>query len=256
MPIPAAEFGNEAPKGGPEPRRASFLAEIRGRIVSGLVFALPIAITFWIVYWLYSTFQAILLDPGARLVKRMIGQKRLDTLPFWWQQIASPLIAVLLVVVLLYVLGYFVRTRVSRAFDWLLLRVPIVTTIYKAVRSVFQSLAEQRTSGKFKRVVLIPFPSANVRSPAFVTRSMTDTASGRTILCVYVPYCPLPTTGLILMVPEDEVVDLSWDVNQTMQAVISFGISSPSEVAFRPSGPDVSSGAEGSSGTSPNASTP
>ena len=211
-----------------------WFAAIRRRIVSGLIFALPIVITIWVVYWLLSTLQNVLLDPGARIVRRGFTRAGLNTdnLPWWWDEYVSPLVALVLVLVFLYFLGHFGRTRLSKALDWLILRLPIVSVIFKAVRNVFTSLGDTQNSGKFKRVVSIPFPSAEVRSPAFVTRTMTDVNTGRSILSVYLPYCPIPTTGLILLVPESEVRDLDWDVNVAMQAVISFGITTPTKVVF------------------------
>lgn len=225
-----------------------WLAALRRRVISGLVFALPIAITIWIVYWLYSTVQNTVLDPGARLVKRMIGRERLEALPWWWQEYVSPLIAIGLALVFLYFLGHFGRTRMYRVLDWIMLRLPIVSVIFKAVRNVFASLEDRQSGAKFKRVVLVPFPNREVRSPAFVTRSMRDIATGKTVLCVYIPYCPLPTTGLILTIAEEDVTELNWDVNETMQAVISFGLSSPGAIRFHPpSGPDAPAGVNGPS---------
>ncbi|HEU5118957.1 MAG TPA: hypothetical protein VFT74_20370, partial [Isosphaeraceae bacterium] len=110
-------------------------AAIRRRILSGVLLALPVVITFWIIYWLYSTLQHWLIDPVARLVRMAIGEVRFEALPWWWQQYVSPLIAVALVLVALYFLGLFVRTRLHQALDWLLLKVPVVTVIYKSVRS-------------------------------------------------------------------------------------------------------------------------
>lgn len=205
-------------------------AAIRRRILSGVILALPIAITFWIIYWLYSTLQHWILDPVARLVRMAIGERRFEFLPWWWQQYVSPLIAIVLVLVFLYFLGLFVRTRLHQALDWLLRKVPIVTVIYSSVRGVFDTLGNSSSSVNFKRAVLVPFPSRDVRSPGFVTRVLKDQSSGRTILTVYVPYSPIPTTGLVLLMPEDEVIDLDWDVSQVMQAVMSFGMSSPPSV--------------------------
>jgi uncharacterized membrane protein len=213
-------------------------AAIRQRILSGIVLALPIVITFWIIFWLYSTLQRWLIDPVAQLVRWAIGEVRYEALPWWWQQYVSPLIAVALVLVFLYFLGLFVRTRLHRAVDRLLLKVPVVTVIYKSVRSIFDTLGSTSGGANFKRSVLVPFPSRDVRSPGFVTGLLRDEGTGRTILCVYVPYSPIPTTGLILMVPEEEVVELDWDVSEVMQAVMSFGMSSPRRLsAFATNGP-------------------
>ncbi|GIW89478.1 MAG: membrane protein [Isosphaeraceae bacterium] len=207
--------------------RYPLLAAIRRRIISGLIFALPVAITIWVVYWLISTIQAVVLDPVAWLVRSLVRPEQIEAMPDWWRRFVSPLAAGILVLVFLYFLGYFGRTRLYRALEWVILRVPIVTVIYKAVRSVFASLDQRRPSEKFKRVVLIPFPNREAMAPAFVTRAVEETGSGRRVLIVYVPYAPLPTQGILVAVPEDQVVDLDWDVNQMMQVVISFGLSAP-----------------------------
>jgi uncharacterized membrane protein len=222
------------------PPRFPMFAAIRRRIVSGLIFALPLAITIWVVYWLVSTIQAVVLDPVAWLVRALMRPEQIEAAPDWWRQFVSPLAAGVIVLVFLYFLGYFGRTRLYRALEWLILRVPIVTVIYKAVRSVFASLNQPRPSEKFKRVVLIPFPNREVMAPAFVTRAVHDARVGRRVLVVYVPYAPLPTQGILLTVPEEQVVDLDWDVNQMMQVVISFGLSAPETMrtgGARPSAP-------------------
>src|SRR5215210_7909216 len=92
---------------------------IKSRIFSGLLLALPFAITIWIIYWLYATLQGIVLDPIAHLINtHAIGGQAREGLPFWWDRIVAPLIAISLVLVALYFLGYFVRTRVAHLFDW------------------------------------------------------------------------------------------------------------------------------------------
>ena len=68
--------------------------------------------------------------------------------------------------------------------------------------------------------------------PAFVTSSCVDVLTRKTILCVYVPTTPLPTAGYLLMVPEEEVVDIDWDVNETLAAIISGGITVPKEIGY------------------------
>lgn len=209
-----------------------WFAAIRRRIISGLIFALPIAITFWIVYWLYSTLQGLVIDPIAQLVRRVVGAERWAELPPWWQTFVSPLIAVGLALTFLYFLGLFGRSRVHRVLNWILLRVPIVSVVFKAVSNVFNSLASGPSGAQYKRVVLLPFPSREVRTPALVASSLQDRATGRTILCVYIPYCPVPTTGMLLTVPEEEVIEIDWDVKDVMQAVISFGTSTPDTIDF------------------------
>jgi uncharacterized membrane protein len=207
---------------------------IRNRIIQGLLLIAPVAITFWIIKWLYELLRGMAIDPVARVVvfAALRNGDEEQALPGWFTDYAAPALAVVIVLVLLYLLGMFVHWRLHRIIDWVLMRVPGVTTIYSAVNKVFQTLKSQSSGPKFKRVVLVAFPHAGMRVPAFVTASCRDTTTGRTILCVYVPTTPIPTSGYMLLVPEEDVTEISWDINQTLQAIVSGGITVPDVVDY------------------------
>lgn len=219
----------------------ALVKSIRTRILSGLLLALPIALTFWIVYWLYTTIQGIVLIPMGRLTTRIFQ----DTPPpFWWEGVVAPLIGVITVLGFLYVLGLLVRSSLLRAVDWVLLHVPVVTTIYKALTNVAQSLGNQMQSSPSKRIVLVEFPHPGMRALAFVTNTLTDPKTNRTILCVCVLTGVMPPAGFTLYVPEESVTNLDWSVNQALQAILSGGMTSPTVIDYpigqhTPTGPIV-----------------
>ncbi len=223
----------------PERRGISaVLSNMRGRIIAGLLLVLPFVVTFWIVYWLYATLDVYVFSPMAWLVVRAFGVSQVNAfLPAWFSDYISPVAGLISVGVLLYFLGFFAHTRLARAFDTFLLRVPIVTSIYSAASRMFQSLGGTGDMSRFKRVVLVSFPHVGMRAPAFVTSSCRDESTGKTILCVYVPTTPIPTSGYMLMVPEDEVTDLDWTLEETIQAVVSFGLTAPDQVQYYGSAP-------------------
>lgn len=208
------------------------LRAIQNRILSGLLLALPIVLTIWIIYWLYITLQSMVLEPVSLLVSHYFIGDADAPLPFWWRRVAAPLIAFAGVLGVLYLLGYLVRSRVMRLVDWILRHVPGVTTIYQALSNLMQSLETQRQSVKFKRVVLVTFPHPGLRSLGLVTNSLRDAATGRTILCVCVLTGVFPPTGFTLFVPEEEVTDVDWTVNQSMQAIVSGGITCPPTIGY------------------------
>jgi uncharacterized membrane protein len=222
----------------------AFVRAIRTRIISGLILALPIAITFWIVVQLIQTLNALVIDPTIEVIRWLVGPERMYVLPAWWRRFLSPVVALGCVLGLLYFLGLVVSTRLAKFIDWVMSRVPVVTTIYHTVRGVFQSLGNQKGPGRFKRVVSVAFGGPGLRVPGFVTQTMREAATGRTILSVFVPFAPLPTSGFVLLVPEDDVVDLGWSVNETMQGIVSGGLSMPPTVQFAPD-----QGVDGASGS-------
>jgi uncharacterized membrane protein len=114
------------------------------------------------------------------------------------------------------------------------LTVPGINTVYSAVSKVFNAISSsQEDTEKFKRVVLVQFPHPGMKAPAFVTGECTDVETGQTILCVYVPTTPVPTSGYMLMVEQSDVVELNWDLEETLQAIVSGGITVPETVTFQ-----------------------
>ncbi len=231
--IPAAP----SPRDPLETRPVSLFQRFRNRIIAGVVFALPIAITFSIVYWLLATLQRFVLDPLARLTAAVQGYFRhypaLESLPEWWYDVASPLLALLLGIAILYFLGLALRSWVYRTVEWSLLRVPIVNTIYRAVRNVVESLGQQLQGGSgFKRVVLVEFPHPGMRSLGLVTNTLRDVTTGRTILTVCVMTGVMPPSGFTLFVPEEAVTNIAWNVNDTLQAILSGGITTPHTIHY------------------------
>jgi uncharacterized membrane protein len=155
--------------------------------------------------------------------------------PEFFVKFIAPAIAILIVLFGLYILGMFLHSRIHRLIDWVILHVPGVTVIYAAMRKLFTTLQTQRHQvQKFQRVVLVPFPHPGMKVPAFVTSSCVDVATGKTILCVYVPTTPVPTSGYMLMLPEEDATEVSWSLDESLQAIISGGISVPAKVEYFP----------------------
>ncbi|HEY1376426.1 MAG TPA: DUF502 domain-containing protein [Gemmataceae bacterium] len=201
--------------------------------MGGLLLALPLLITLWVLGWFYSLLEQKVIDPLAGFLLWKLKWTTASTeLPYWFETYAAPVIAIVLALVLLYLLDLLADTKLHRAVDWTLRRIPVFSHIYNPVRQVFESLDREPEQQRPQRLVLITFPHPGVKLPAFVTATCQDIETKRTLLCVYVPTTPVPTSGFFLLVPEDEVTELNWSSEQTLQAVMSGGIASPPEVSY------------------------
>ncbi|MHC5540878.1 DUF502 domain-containing protein, partial [Singulisphaera rosea] len=225
------------PDGSPFGTLQGGITSIRSRILGGLILALPIVLTFWILYWLYATIQGVLVAPMVLVYVHFIGHAP----PALWHNVAAPITAVLLVLSSLYVLGLFVHTSIVKIIDWIMLHVPIVTPIYKSLSNVFQSLANQMQNQRHQRVVLVEFPHPGARALAFVTNTHRDVQTDKTILSVCVLTGVMPPAGFTLFVPEESVTDIGWTVNQALQAILSGGMTAPGALHYY-SGLHVSDG--------------
>lgn len=198
---------------------------------------MPPVITAWIVYMLYTAFRSHIIDPIVRGILYLRGTHVTPRLPDWWAHFLAPLVALLLVLALLYILGLFLRSRIYRWMNAILLHVPVVTPIYQASLNLFEALDPQRRSAQFKRVVLVEFPQPGMRSLGLVTNTLKDQNTGRTILCVVVLTGVMPPSGFTLFVPEESVTDIDWTLNDAIQSIVTGGITAPATIGYdRPEG--------------------
>ena len=211
----------------------SLIRLFRNRFIAGLFVILPIYITYALLKWLYDLLYSNALQPITYGLRKLWGLGEAETDLNIYLALLLSIIALLLVVTVIYIAGMFFRSRLHQFVNWVLLNVPGVKTIYSVVNKVFDAISNsQQDVNQFKRVVLVPFPHPGMKAPAFVTSECTDISTGETILCVYVPTTPVPTSGYMLLIPQAEVVDLNWDLEDTLQAIVSGGITVPKNVSY------------------------
>jgi uncharacterized membrane protein len=144
------------------------------------------------------------------------------------------LIALILTLGVLYLLGWATTRVLGRRmlawFETLLERVPLVKTIYGGIK-IFLAAFQTKPEG-VEQVVLINFPSPEMKTVGFVTRILIDEASGQELAVVYVPTAPNPTSGYIQIVPVAGVTSTDWTLDEAMQFVITAGTTAPNTITF------------------------
>ena len=219
-------------------KKKTFWQTIRNRIVAGLFVALPVFITFLVLDWIYRVLIKNIIGPLASSLLDLWLDNGAVAGPAWLTTLAeyvlAPLAAIFVVLAFLFMAGMFFRSRIHRLMDWLFLNVPGVNMIYSSVKNVFDAMQRSHSvSEGFQRVVLIEFPHPGSKVPAFVTSETKDDVTGQKILSVYVPTTPLPTSGYMLLIPEADVVELDWELQETVQAIVSGGITLPQGLNYQ-----------------------
>lgn len=90
----------------------------------------------------------------------------------------------------------------------------------------------QQKPEQLQRVVLIEFPSSQMKTVGFVTRVMQDEVTGQSLAAVYVPTTPNPTSGYLEIVPVERLVSTDWSVGEAMTFIISGGAIAPDSIHF------------------------
>jgi uncharacterized membrane protein len=110
------------------------------------------------------------------------------------------------------------------AFDRMMERIPLVHSIYGGTKKLM-SMMQNKPNGT-QRVVLIDFPSPDLKTIGFVTRVFHD-AGGRELAAVFVPTTPNPTGGYLEIVPLERLIATDWSVDQAMAFILSGGAVTP-----------------------------
>ena len=134
---------------------------------------------------------------------------------------------------------YYVGKRVIALIDSALLRIPLLNKIYSTIKQVNDAFSSG-TKTAFRTVVLVEFPRKGLYSVGFITseaQAHPRLKSDKRMVCVFVPTTPNPTSGFMMLVPEDEITKLDMSVADGIKYIISLGSISP-EVAAGASGED------------------
>ncbi len=142
--------------------------------------------------------------------------------------LSVPLLGILLI-------GLMARNIVGR---WLLefgegtlLRIPLAGSVYKTLKQLLETFL-QGNATRFRRVVLIEYPREGLYALGFVTGVLGSSLAAdfdQTMLSVFIPTAPNPTTGWYAVVPESSVRDIDLSVEDAFRTIISAGIVSPDE---------------------------
>lgn len=168
--------------------------------------------------------------------------------PEWgWEPRVAALAAVLLVLVAtgwivtrFGVARYILGVVVERPLE----RIPVARWIYSGVRRLLEALFS--SGNAFGKVVLVEYPRRGAYSLAFQMagsleevqervrhrldgRAGTADADGaeRDVMAVFVPTTPNPTSGVVITLPREEVIELDMTRQQALQMIISLGVVVP-----------------------------
>jgi uncharacterized membrane protein len=190
---------------------------IYSRMLTGVVFVVPVILTLWVLQLLYN-----LLDGPLRSLLNAVLRYTLR-----WELPSG--VGLVLTLLALYVTGILATNMLGRRFlefwESLLARMPIVNSIYNAARQVVRTLSQPQEKS-FQRVVLIEFPSKGLWTIAFQVGTI-QTSDGREWVRVYVPTTPNPTSGFLQFLPKESVQPTAVPVDEALRMVVSGGILAP-----------------------------
>lgn len=197
----------------------------RANFLTGLAVVLPVVLTLIILKWGFGTVAGI-TDSLLFFLPRTLTHADDGRGPvLWYWSLASFLLTLVLITAIGRATRYYIGKRAIQAMDQLLRRVPLLNKIYSTIHQVNEAFTTS-TKSSFKQVVLIQYPRPGIYTLGFITSDEIPEAEarvGRRLDGVFVPTTPNPTSGFIVMVPDEDVIRLNMSVTEGMKYIFSLG---------------------------------
>ena len=190
---------------------------VRKYFFRGLIAIIPLGLTTAFIYFLYTAVDRRLVE----WIDRLLGFR-------------FPGLGLLLLLTILYLLGLLASNIVARQLTGLMdkatNRIPLIRTTYQIGKQIAGTLTlpEKRV---FRRAVLVPYLKTGLWTVGFETGYIEQQGNeGELMLKIFIPTPPNPTSGTLAIVPESEIRDPGWSIEEGFKMVISAGIIGPTTI--------------------------
>lgn len=204
--------------------KGGLFARLRRYFFTGIVVTAPGVITLYVTWW----FLKFVDTSVARLLPVQYN-------PNTYLPVYLPGVGLIITVSVLILVGWFARNYVGRIFirasEYVVERMPVVNTMYNALKQVFETTMGAQ-SRAFREVVLFEYPRAGSWTLGFVTgttKGEIQTLTQDEVVNVYIPTTPNPTSGFLLFLPKKDLIYISMSTEDAIKLIVSGGIVSPSD---------------------------
>ncbi|MFM7394972.1 MAG: DUF502 domain-containing protein [Cyanobium sp.] len=211
-----------------EPLGNRLQQDLKNDLIAGLLVVIPLATTIWLA----TTVSRFVLAFLTSIPKQFNPFNTLNPL---LQELINLGVGLLVPLLGILLIGLMARNIVGR---WLLefgegtlLRIPLAGSVYKTLKQLLETFLRDNSS-RFRRVVLVEYPRPGLYALGFVTGVLASSLQAGfedTMLSVFIPTAPNPTTGWYAVVPESSVRDIDLSVEDAFRTIISAGIVSPDD---------------------------
>lgn len=208
---------------------------LRNTFTRGVVILVPVVITFYILNAIF-----VALD---QIIWPILKSYGLD----------FPGLGFTSIVLLVLLVGLLSRNLIGniilKGIDGLMRRIPIVRTLYSAIKEILGAFSMGKEGKSFRSVVVVEYPRKGIYSIGFATNNLEIHKGGKEhedVVAIYFPHPPNPTSGVLVFVPRRDVHILEMTVEEGLKLALSAGIVAPEAVKEKRGIPRLSETGEAS----------
>jgi len=203
-------------------KHSNLFLRLRGYFIAGLLFSLPLIITFYIVLWIIHTIDG--------WIQHSVPP---EYLPNIFLTFPVPGLGILVATLIFIAIGTFAKgflgKVILRGSERFLSKMPIVRSIYSTTKQISEAVLESH-SQSFHEVGMIEYPRPGIWTLCFITGNTGGEVKTKTaddVINVFVPTTPNPTSGFLLFVPKSQIIPMDMSVEDGIKMVVSVGMIAP-----------------------------
>ena len=189
----------------------------RNYFLTGLISIFPLAITYFIINWLFIFFSG----PGKKIINYFFSDYNLS--------IIEHVVGFILTFLFIYIVGAIISNvlgkKIYLLFEKLLAKIPLVSYIYNTIKQITDTLSISQKQA-FQKVVYIEYPKEDIWTIALVTGESQD-SGGVEYYQIFVPTTPNPTSGFMLFVKKENAKETQMSIDEGLKIIISGGMLAP-----------------------------
>lgn len=210
----------------------SIVGHLKSLLIRGALFIAPIWLCIFLGDLIYKLCESSLGAITSQIVRWL--------LPAGWLSGAFanghiPGLSLVAAAILFGIIGLIASWSPGQAglrlIDYLFLAIPGLNMIYAAARKVIDALGEPGKS-RFRKVVLVSWPSPEVRTVGFVTNEVAAPDQEK-VYWLFVPHMPNPTSGFVLVVRASDVLETDMTPEEGLKLCLSLGVLAPPTVPLQ-----------------------
>ena len=193
---------------------------VRKSFISGLLVLLPVWLTIFIILILFKWISSLSMPILSPFLKLFTSDSQ-------WVEVLAKIASFFLTLIIIFFVGFFTNIWFGKKlydfFENLFVKIPLIGTIYSGLKKLFSFFAKSDdTTKNFQKVIFVPFPTKDSYCVAFSTGEKI--INGKKYISTFMPSTPNPTTGFLILVREEDVIEADYTVEEAIQYIISAGI--------------------------------
>ncbi len=200
---------------------------LKAKFLTGILVITPAFVSIFIIVFIFNKIDKLISPFIVKLFQKYFLNVEL---PHFVITFLSLLFLFILILFVGIVAENFIGKRILKIIDRLFSSTPLIKGIYVALKQLLDAF-RLTNSKKFNKVVFVEYPKKDMWVIGFTTaplcKELSQYFSKKKMVNVFIPTTPNPTSGYLIVVKAESIIETSLTIEDAIKYVVSGGVIQP-----------------------------